>query len=645
MDLPKPSDEQLKIIDSLDNVVVDSVAGSGKTTTCLLFAQKNKDKKILLLTYNARLKIETRERSDHYGLTNLEVHSYHSFFYNYYSKVSTDDTGLKKCLEKQPKKKYSYNILILDEVQDMTPLFYEAVFKIKKDSGKFERAIIVGDVRQCIFDKEGTGINGEADTRYLTFAKNIFKKLSSAKVWNYQKLHVTFRLTPTVCDLINKCFVGNDLLIPFKKDEGDKPKYLICNVYNDPAYEVKQLLKEGYDLSDIYILSWSVSSNPNSPVKLMENKLLYDEDFKSKIYISGDDESKLDEDVTKNKLVFTTIHKTKGLERKVIMLLDFDHWKGRKNPQVLQNVYYVGLTRATEKLIIVHSKKNGYLSFIDRQKLPTYANVTGETSVNDKEEISLTKVSVTKLLKYLSSNMTDKCLTYFSYKQLSKEHYEIVFPGKIKEGEEHEEVYEINGHAFPFYFEYYNKGKISVSVEDDDTKKVMKEMIKDNKLIIEDFLKFCVYYSCERGFKYKKKQITKYDWIDEKTFEDCNDRMKILFSKDTNHEVGCSSGDEKFNGKIIEGRIDIIDGDTIWEIKAVKKIKNVHLIQLAIYAYLHDKKQKMKYKLLNILTGELWEIKMKREDIREMLNVLTSREFKKDDDKVFLERCKNIRKK
>src|SRR5437762_14072287 len=84
--LPECSVEQKNIIDQLltHNVVVDSVAGSGKTTTNLYIANIHKNKKILLLTYNSKLKMETRERIKKMKVKNLEAHSYHSFCVKYY---------------------------------------------------------------------------------------------------------------------------------------------------------------------------------------------------------------------------------------------------------------------------------------------------------------------------------------------------------------------------------------------------------------------------------------------------------------------------------------------------------------------------------------------------------------------------------
>lgn len=78
--IPTPSEEQRRIVEKLNqgyNVAVNSVAGSGKTTTSLHVARGGQ--RTLLLTYNARLKDETRVKAKAAGLVNMEVHSFHAF--------------------------------------------------------------------------------------------------------------------------------------------------------------------------------------------------------------------------------------------------------------------------------------------------------------------------------------------------------------------------------------------------------------------------------------------------------------------------------------------------------------------------------------------------------------------------------------
>ena len=88
--LPTISPEQNDIIKQIElnnNVVIDSVAGSGKTTCNLHIAKHFSNLNILLLTYNAKLKLETREKVQALNIDNIEVHSYHSFCVKYYNNL------------------------------------------------------------------------------------------------------------------------------------------------------------------------------------------------------------------------------------------------------------------------------------------------------------------------------------------------------------------------------------------------------------------------------------------------------------------------------------------------------------------------------------------------------------------------------
>jgi len=171
--LPDISDEQLDVIKYLEtnNVVVDSVAGSGKTTTNLFIAQYYKNKDILLLTYNKKLKMETRDRVRDLNITNMEVHSYHSFCVKYYKRDCFTDYGIIYILKNNTKrlKRYKYDIIILDEAQDITPNYYELVCKIYKDNNNYNcKLCILGDKYQNIY------AFNKADERFITYAPQLF---------------------------------------------------------------------------------------------------------------------------------------------------------------------------------------------------------------------------------------------------------------------------------------------------------------------------------------------------------------------------------------------------------------------------------------------------------------------------------------
>ena len=72
----------------------------------------------------------------------------------------------------------------------------------------------------------------------------------------------------------------------------------------------------------------------------------------------------------------------------------------------------------------------------------------------------------------------------------------------------------------------------------------------------------------------------------------------------------------EFGAKEIQlvGRADLIDDDTLWEIKCVDSLKSEHIIQLALYAWLwyqteQEELGQRAYKLINIRTGEIQQIK------------------------------------
>ena len=95
------------------------------------------DKKILAITYNSRLKTETRERTEH--LKNVKVHSYHSLGLEFYIKPCHDDMALLMAIQNglpcysDYDPTYSPDIIVLDETQDMTPIYYNLIRKVIAD--------------------------------------------------------------------------------------------------------------------------------------------------------------------------------------------------------------------------------------------------------------------------------------------------------------------------------------------------------------------------------------------------------------------------------------------------------------------------------------------------------------------------------
>lgn len=72
------SDQQKDVIYSRDNLMVNAVAGSGKTSTLAGYAMERKNRPILYLAFNNSVKTEAIQKFQSYGLDNVRVETAHS---------------------------------------------------------------------------------------------------------------------------------------------------------------------------------------------------------------------------------------------------------------------------------------------------------------------------------------------------------------------------------------------------------------------------------------------------------------------------------------------------------------------------------------------------------------------------------------
>ncbi len=87
--------EQQNIINSIGNIKINAVAGSGKTTTVIEYAKtRPASSKILYLAFNKSVKLEAQKKFLERGLMNVTVETAHSLAYKYIFR--TKDYKLKK---------------------------------------------------------------------------------------------------------------------------------------------------------------------------------------------------------------------------------------------------------------------------------------------------------------------------------------------------------------------------------------------------------------------------------------------------------------------------------------------------------------------------------------------------------------------
>jgi hypothetical protein len=583
--LAPPSQEQLSIINAIkyNNVKVNSVAGSGKTTTILHMAQMLPNELILLLTYNARLKLETRKKKEQLNITNLDVDSYHSFCVSKYDKKSYKDDRIIKLLDenKKPYKKFNYTIIVVDEAQDMSKLYYKLVNKITTDNLKDCRICVIGDKYQCIYQFKA------ADHRFITLSEKIFK--FNDLEWKELKLTTSFRITNQMANFINHCVMGFNYINAAKN--GNKVRYIMTNTfkYERPLEEVMYYLQDCH-FDDIFIIAPSIKKGKNdSPIRVLANILTKCD---IPIHVPTDDDEKLDEDIIKGKIVFSTFHQVKGLERKNVIVYGFDESYFQFNnkdadPNLCPNELYVAITRGMENLTIFHSIQKNYVPFLKEELLEKYTHYERHTLHTVYESNKSITLDVSEITKHLPSEITNKALDYFERKLINKKEKLIDIPVKTKQGELYEYVADINGTVIPAYFEYVNNKKMSIYDILVNRNQVVNIKL-DINMPTPELLKLATQYSAfSSGYNYKMNQIKEYNWMEDEKLDDAVDRLELVINKNSQFEVEVMNPELKV-GKVIVGRMDCVDKDTIWEFKCTNDLDSDHFIQLAIYALLNE---------------------------------------------------------
>ena len=639
--MPTPSGEQQNIIDCVKegfNVLVDAVAGSGKTTTILFLAEQMPEKRFTLFTYNAKLKSETRERASKLGLKNIEIHSYHSFGVAHYIDSCVTDTDLINIINLNfpLKNNFGSQIIILDETQDMTPLYFKFVHKALVDMNKMTcQLVVLGDNMQCIYDFPQKG----ADLRFLTMAD----KLYNALPWKKLSLQTSYRITRPMEHFINEVVLGYPRMKSVKDSE-HPVTYISGDIFKKvPEYIYKEISKllEIYKPDDIFILAPSVRTrNEMNPIKKLENLLV-----KRGIpcYVPLTDDEDLKDDALAKKVVFSSFHQSKGLERKVVIVYNFNasyftYYAKTIDKDICPNTMYVAITRALERLYVVaEDNDSNSFSFLNMAKMDGVKRVILGTSKGVQKEkgevVPLRRV--TDLTRFLPDELTMKIVDLCKMEVIKAPYLSIDIPDSITtDAGLVEMVYELNGTAIPTIYEHRLTGSISIwkDLQEHFSKNMMCDSSKEKNYMKEkiesvlripktsaDYLKLAnVYSAFMSGYIHKIAQIKDYNWFSDSTVEELYSVLKGTIGEQSESSEFEHTLDDKydFHGKEVQvcGRADLVDGEVLWELKCVGVLKAEHYVQLALYAWLwqrteYNVKGRRRFLLHNIRTGEALELK------------------------------------
>lgn len=579
-----PSVLQENIIDNAKdfNVIVSATAGSGKTTTSLSIAKRYHFRKFLLLTYNSRLKLETRNKVIENDINNVEVHTFHSFCKTYFSKICKDDRSIYDTLDKNLPvlQDYNYDTFIIDEVQDLRPLYYKLIVKIIKHNVSEANIVLLGDHRQTIYSYLG------ADSSYLLTGFDYFYNKFQ---WKTNELNVSFRITDEINIFLKECCNVEGV---FTNKKGVKPKYVMTNMFNSKY--ILNIVKN-HSVNDIFVLFPSVQSKT---CKLFCN-LLTDNNIPIFLSSSCEDEP-LSSNVVRNKVLISTFHQAKGLERKIVLVMNFDEtyfkfYNKGADRTTIPNELYVAITRASQELIMVHHCHNDFVPFINKSKIEVFCDVIQEFPLEikciDYRPPEIKNISTTDLIKYVPIEVMNNILKLVDIQEIQPVKHtlqrktdviECNYGGKTF----YESVSNITGIAIPNYFEYIKTGKMNICEN---------QIIKQGSLSPELLLEMSTKWWCNTSnLHFKYKQIDKYNWLSEKELFYYTKRLDNLFT-------GIPLFEKRMNVKvnenvIVKACIDAVEYSSgyknIYELKFTNELTDIHKLQLIVYMYI-DKKNSL----------------------------------------------------
>jgi len=571
----------LNYIKQQKNVIVDAVAGSGKSTTVLSIAKEMSDTQILQLTYNSSLRTEIKEKTRQLGLSNLKIHTYHSLAVKYYLSTAYTDTGIRYILYNQMPPQIQipkYSIIVIDEAQDMSLVYFQLVSKFIRDmceGGDHKiQLLILGDVMQGLYEFKGS------DIRFLSLAEKIWENDPHLFNNDFVKctMRMSYRITNQMKDFVNDTLLGENRLDACR--EGEPVRYIRnsrTNIQKMVIYEINTLLSSGRAKpSDIFVLGASVKG-PNGNIRRMENALV---NQNIPCHVPMLETDKIDERVIDGKVVFSTFHCVKGRQRKYVFIVGFDNgymdFYARNLPKdKCPNTLYVGGTRATHGLYLLESDNYSTdrpLEFLKmthhEMRAAPFIQFKGnpqsifykkeDDTRNDKSKSLLVKhyITPTELIKFIPesviediSPIIDKIFIVSQTTNGELEKLEIPNIIQTRQGF-FEEISDLNGIAIPSM--YYDCLLNGYSVDQNSKgRNILYEMIEQNMAgskenehvflqniidglprtleTIDDYLYLAnVYVATQEKLYFKLKQIERdeYNWISEDMMRKCTKLLK-----------------------------------------------------------------------------------------------------------------------
>ncbi|MBO4847050.1 MAG: AAA family ATPase [Lachnospiraceae bacterium] len=575
-------EQQLFVEKALEghNILVDACIGSGKTTAIQQLCEAYPERtSILYLTYNRLLKIDAKAKITQ---NNAVVSNYHGYAYSCLCKLGIK-VGISDIIQTFNKVKppiKHFDVLLLDEYQDIETEL-ATMLNIIKEANPGIQIIAVGDMEQKIYDKTT-----------LEVPPFINEFLGE---------HITLEFTQ--CFRLSAGIAENLGRIWNKKIVGVNANCKVETMYEE---DVIEFLKE-QRCEDILCLGARLGSLSDT-LNRLEDK--YPGKFnKTTVYASINETDRGRVAPTEKSAIFTTFDSSKGLERKVCAVFDFNvaYWSMRlSQPQVkyniLRNIFCVAASRGKEHIIFVIPDAYKNISEIPkRQKLLTPEDIMkGEDS----------------------NKITDDCIMSqmfdFKFKEQVENAYALLKVNRIMQ--EDNSVIDIDtcdglidlSPCVGTYQEanYFNKYEIDESIKQTLVACEKEFLYKSYDINWPLEKKILFQTSVETN---QNRYVNQVDtpFVKESEREKLINRLSQIFVRDEAVQVVCKipfayPGDDLEMFRAV-GIMDVVKDGTVYELKFVSELTHEHFLQCASYMVASGLKRGI---LWNVRDNSMYEIEV-----------------------------------
>ena len=427
-----PDDEQKEIIHAPinHNIRVIASAGCGKTTTITARVKYLLDNfvlpnKILVLTFNVEAKnnlIKALNNMVGFDIK-LEIKTIDAFCHKlqkdfmdtnkmntFYSLTELCNNGLSIMKQYASEICSNYEYVFFDEAQDMNEEQFEILRYFVANKCYLT---VIADDSQNIY-----AFRGSSNYFIINFDKLVPNTLT-------YKITKNYRSTKFICDLANKSISHNTERID-KQMIAHRQHDKINNIYLSIAKSSKEKINKIIEKIKYYVdtLKFSygqiaILARNTHPLKEIET-ILEKEQLPYVSLITEPNSTDYKQIIQENKIVLSTIHRTKGLEWEVCFLIGLcdSHFpthlnNGLKYIEEERRLFYVAITRARTYLHFCANINELPLSrfieeILDNIDETNRENVNENYFFRDDKNKTITTYSVTKIIELLNGKMIEQ---------------------------------------------------------------------------------------------------------------------------------------------------------------------------------------------------------------------------------------------